>query len=65
MGGTTYIVVTAVHAQLRSCRNSAAEPEKRVQDIQNEREHGVDLQAILDARRNEVEEREHREDGAE
>ena len=59
------MVAAAVCAQLRGRRDSSAEPENDVQDIQHQWEKWVDLERIFQCGWDEVEEREHAEDGNE
>lgn len=61
----TYRVVAAVHVQVRGRRDTADKPENGVQDVEHQRDDGMEGQGLLDARRQEVEEGEHAEDGAE
>ena len=54
-----------MRAQLCRRRNSAAEPEDNVQDIQDQWQKRVDLERLFQSGRDEVEEGEHAEDGDE
>ena len=58
-----YPVTAAVGTQFRSSRDSTAKPEDAVQDVENEWDDWVEGNAFLQSCGNEVEEREHAENG--
>lgn len=60
--GRAYLVVAAVHVQIRGRRNGGDESEERAEDVQDQGEDGVDSQGVLNRGGDQVEEREHRED---
>ena len=53
-----------MYAQLRRERHSAAEPKQSVEDIECEWDDAADTEGVHEGGRDEVEEREHSEDGA-
>ena len=59
----TYRTATAVNAKLGGHGDGTAEPQKSVDTIKRNHDHGVTLECFLDCSRNEVEERQHRKDG--
>lgn len=59
------VVRAAVSAELGGKDNSGDEDEQNVECVENGRDHGMTLDTLVEGRRNEVEEREHRECGSE
>lgn len=58
-------VAAAVDMEVGRRRNTSNQGEDGVEDVEDKWEHRVDGEAVLDGRRDEVEEREHGEDGHE
>lgn len=54
-----------MRAQDRGGRDTGNQPEDAVQHVEDERQHRVDAEAFLDRGRDQVDEREHAEDGDE
>lgn len=61
----THAVAAAMHAQLGRQRDRTAEPEDGVEHVERDGEDGVDGEGVADPGGDQVEEREHGEDGAE
>ena len=61
----TYRVTTAVHAEVGGHGDSAAEPKEGVENVESDHQHWVSLETLLERRRYEVEQRQHRKDGQE
>lgn len=53
-----------MHSQLRCKRHGGAEPEERVQQVQSKRDDAADSKRFHEGGGDEVEEREHGDDGA-
>jgi hypothetical protein len=61
---STYRIVAAVHTQIRGSRNGSAEPEQHVEDVKRDVDDGH-AEAVEEGRRDEVQQRQHAEDGDE
>lgn len=64
-GETTHVVSAAAHAQLGAHGHCAAEPEDGQEDVEGQRDDGVDSEGLLDGGGDQVDEADHGEDGAE
>lgn len=61
----TYLVTAAAHAQVGGGRDTGDQSEEGAEDVEDEREDGVDREGVLDRDEGEVEEGQHAEDGHE
>lgn len=61
----TYLVAAAVHVQIGGGRDTGDQSEESAEDVEDEREDGVDREGVLDRDEGEVEEGQHAEDGDE
>lgn len=65
MKGETHVVTAAVHSELRCERNAADQEQQGVETVDDDHEQRVDGEGLVEGGREQIDEREHGEDGEE